>query len=143
MSFIFSALSEWINDDDSVLHRSVPILVLIVYSFSGAGIFYALEMSGSCTVDYWVSLWFVNTVITTIGGPKVTLPTRNTSSTYRFHNEKKIFDRRLWQCRTLYRWWENFHRNLRPNRCSTNPGSFQQCWNYHDKTPSLSLWKML
>lgn len=66
MSLILS-VSDWFSKEESVPRKSIPILLLIIYSFGGAGIFYAIEEGGVGVRTYWQSLWFVNTVTTTIG----------------------------------------------------------------------------
>lgn len=64
------SLLDMIEDETSILRLSIPCFLLVVYAFAGAGLFYALEtvvVTDKCSWDYWTSLWFVNTVFTTIG----------------------------------------------------------------------------
>jgi Trk-type K+ transport system membrane component len=67
MSAIFGFWTRLVNQEDANLKRLLPAIILVVYSFLGAGIFYAIEKNGTCPLTFWEALFFVQTVYTTIG----------------------------------------------------------------------------
>lgn len=64
---ICSTISEFFSHDDLHPRNFVPCLILCLYSFAGAGIFFGIETLGSCPHDFWSSLFFVLTIYTSIG----------------------------------------------------------------------------
>lgn len=65
-SFCGKILQMW-ADDDSTLRLSWSSFALVIFSLVGGGIFYAIERNSQCNWNYWESLWFFNTIYTTIG----------------------------------------------------------------------------
>lgn len=60
-------------DDESNLRLSWPIVVIILFSFICGGIVYAIE-NGEQITTFWMALYFVNTIYTTIGKDYCNLP---------------------------------------------------------------------
>lgn len=65
MSLVF--IKSIFFDKESPPRKIVPVVALILFCFSGAAVFEVLEQDGPCARDFWSSLFFVNTVVTTIG----------------------------------------------------------------------------
>lgn len=65
-SLLQKILRSW-ADDESILRLSWTTVLVIILSLIAAGMFYGIEHNSKCEWDYWRSLWFVNTLFTTIG----------------------------------------------------------------------------
>lgn len=63
-------LQSW-ADEESVLRLSWMTVVAIILSLLGATVFYFIERNTVCKWDFAKSLWFVNTISTTIGSNQV------------------------------------------------------------------------
>lgn len=63
----YSKILQMWADDDSILRLSWTTFAIIAVSLIAGGVFYAIEKDSKCHWNYWESLWFVNTILTTIG----------------------------------------------------------------------------
>lgn len=73
MVLLFSKFSSFFFDENGIFWKFVPGILLTGFSFAGAGMFYGIEGGNNSTetgcpqFTFWSSLFYVNTVITSIG----------------------------------------------------------------------------